>query len=84
MSEGGYVPEKQQASPEGAASKKESPSSCACVSDPFACLPNEMRPRPQPKKGELRKVHCPECGQEYWTNRDTDVCIPCGNSGSKG
>ena len=29
----------------------------------------------------LRKVKCPACGFEYWTNRDTDLCIDCEKKG---
>jgi hypothetical protein len=54
--------------------------SCSCIQDPFASLPSELRPRPEPKKGGLRKLACPQCNQEYWTNRDTDVCIQCERS----
>ncbi len=49
---------------------------CACNSDPFAGLPPEMRPHKDAMFG-LRKVVCPICGLNYWTNRDTDVCSDC-------
>jgi len=49
---------------------------CACNRDPFAGLPPEMRPRKDSMSG-LRKVVCPVCGLNYWTNRDTDVCSDC-------
>ena len=49
---------------------------CACNRDPFASLPPEMRPRKDVMSG-LRKVVCPVCGLNYWTNRDTDVCSDC-------
>ena len=49
---------------------------CACNADPFASLPPEMRPRTDVMSG-LRKVVCPVCGLNYWTNRDTDVCSGC-------
>jgi hypothetical protein len=55
-------------------------SSCPCVQDPFASLPSELRPRPQPNEGGLRQVTCPKCGQDYWTNRVTDNCIQCESS----
>jgi small redox-active disulfide protein 2 len=35
-----------------------------------------MRPRKDSMSG-LRKVICPVCGLNYWTNRDTDVCSDC-------
>ena len=54
---------------------------CRCVTDPFAGLPPEVRPRPQPKTGNLRQVTCPACGLKYWTNRSTDVCIDCQKKG---
>jgi len=54
---------------------------CSCNADPYADLPVELRPRPQPKQGGLRQVACPACGQEYWTNRKTDICIACERSG---
>jgi hypothetical protein len=54
--------------------------SCSCIQDPFASLPSELRPRLEPKKGGLRKLSCPQCNQEYWTNRDTDLCIQCERS----
>lgn len=49
---------------------------CSCVGDPFSALPPELRHRPQ-NKGSLRHVECPSCGKEYWTNRETDLCINC-------
>lgn len=49
---------------------------CACNRDPFASLPPELRPRKDAMSG-LRKVVCPVCGLNYWTNRDTDVCSEC-------
>jgi small redox-active disulfide protein 2 len=49
---------------------------CACSRDPFASLPPEMRPRKDSMSG-LRKVVCPMCGLNYWTNRSTDVCSKC-------
>lgn len=74
---------KQQQPTEDPVSRKGSSDSCSCISDPFASLPSELRPRPQPKKEGLRQVNCPGCGQEYWTNRETDGCIKCRNSGDK-
>jgi small redox-active disulfide protein 2 len=35
-----------------------------------------MRPHKDAMSG-LRKVACPVCGLNYWTNRDTDVCSDC-------
>ncbi|MFN3762681.1 MAG: hypothetical protein ACK4WK_05690 [Anaerolineae bacterium] len=55
---------------------EKSPVQCACVSDPFALLPPEMRPRSQ-KKSSLRKATCPGCGLVFWTNRETDYCMEC-------
>ena len=52
------------------------PAGCACSRDPFAGLPPEMRPRKDSMSG-LRKVVCPVCGLNYWTNRDTDMCSDC-------
>ena len=52
------------------------PAGCACSRDPFASLPPEMRPHKDAMSG-LRKVVCPVCGLNYWTNRDTDVCSDC-------
>lgn len=49
---------------------------CSCMTNPFAALPPEMRPKPQ-KKGLLRKTTCPGCGREFWTNRSTDFCFDC-------
>jgi len=28
-------------------------------------------------KGLLRKTVCMKCGKEFWTNRETDVCMDC-------
>ena len=53
---------------------------CSCIKNPFANLPPEMRPKLQ-KKSSLRKVTCPGCGREYWTNRSTDVCFDCEKKG---
>lgn len=54
---------------------------CSCVQDPFADLPSELRPKPVEKFGGLRKVTCPGCRLEYWTNRKTDLCIECEKKG---
>lgn len=62
--------------------KPGSPPLCRCVSDPFASLPPEMRPRPVSSLKGLRKVTCPGCGLEYWTNRSTDLCAKCEAQGS--
>jgi hypothetical protein len=50
------------------------------MKDGFAAVPPEMRPRPQ-KKSSLRKVTCPGCGLDYWTNRAGDVCMECEKKG---
>ncbi len=52
-----------------------------CCRDPHADLPAELRPRPPAKDDGLRRVTCPGCGLEYWTNRKTDVCALCENAG---
>lgn len=52
---------------------------CTCTRDPFGGIPAELRPRSR-KKSSLRKVTCPSCGKEYWTNRETeetDLCFDC-------
>ena len=56
---------------------------CSCVSDPYADLPPELRPKmpDSRKKGGIRKTTCPICGATYWTNRDTDVCLACEKKG---
>lgn len=59
------------------------PSLCACIQDPFAALPPELRPKAQPRMGGLRKVTCPGCGIAYWTNRATDLCVECEKKGLK-
>jgi hypothetical protein len=56
---------------------------CACVQDPFAALPPELRPKSKPTMGGLRKVTCPGCGLAYWTNRVTDLCVDCEKKGVK-
>ena len=53
---------------------------CSCIRNPFANLPPEMQPKLR-KKSSLRKVTCPGCGREYWTNRSTDVCFDCEKKG---
>ncbi len=57
-------------------SSKGPPGLCTCMSDGFADLPPELRPRTD-KKGSLREVTCPRCGLVYWTNRATDLCMEC-------
>jgi len=59
---------------------KGQPVQCTCMTDTFAALPPELRPRPR-KKSSLRKVTCPGCGLVYWTNRDTDLCMECEKKG---
>ncbi len=54
---------------------------CTCIQDPYADLPPELRPKPVQKIGGLRKVTCPACGKEYWTNRATDLCVACEKKG---
>lgn len=54
---------------------------CTCVTDPYASLPAELRPRPKETMGGLRKVTCPGCGLVYWTNRNTDLCVDCEKKG---
>lgn len=54
---------------------------CACVQDPFAALPPELRPKSQQNMGGMRKVTCPVCGLAYWTNRTIDLCMDCEKSG---
>ena len=53
---------------------------CSCVTDPFASLPPELRPRKN-TMGGLRKVTCPGCSLVYWTNRKTDLCTDCEKKG---
>lgn len=57
------------------------PPVCACVQDPFAALPPELRPKSPPRMGGLRQVTCPGCGKMYWTNRATDLCMDCEKNG---
>ena len=59
---------------------QDQPVQCACMTDAFAALPPELRPRPK-KKSSLRKVTCPGCGLVYWTNRETDLCMECEKKG---
>lgn len=54
---------------------------CTCTQDLFTDLPVELRPKPAPKTGGLRKVTCPGCNLVYWTNRVTDLCIECEKKG---
>ena len=56
---------------------------CSCVTDPFASLPPDLRPRPKNVMGGLRNVKCPGCGLIYWTNRDTDLCMQCEKKGAR-
>jgi hypothetical protein len=56
---------------------------CTCVQDPFAVLPPELRPHQRSWKDGLRKVTCPGCGFQYWTNCKTDLCIECEKKGVK-
>jgi len=58
------------------------PAKCTCVTDTFAALPPELRPRPR-RKSSLREVTCPGCGLVYWTNRPTDLCMGCEKRGAK-
>ncbi len=63
--------------------KQNPPPACTCIQDPYASLPPEMRPKPVQKIGNLRKVTCPVCGLNYWTNRKTDLCAACENKGAR-
>jgi hypothetical protein len=55
------------------------PEACSRLTDPFAAVPPELLPRER-KRGSLRKVGRPVCGKEYWTNRETDLCLDCERS----
>ena len=57
------------------------PADCTCIQDPYAALPPEMRPKPKSEMAGLRKVKCPGCGFQYWTNRNTDLCFECEKKG---
>lgn len=59
------------------------PADCACVRDPFADLPPELRSQTKPRMGNLRQVTCPGCGLKYWTDRSTDLCMDCEKKGIK-
>lgn len=61
-------------------SPKSPPKLCTCMGDGFADLPPELRPQEQ-KKSNLRQVTCPRCGLVYWTNRTTDLCMECEQTG---
>lgn len=61
--------------------KPNAPNPCNCAADPFAELPPELRPQPVKAMKGLRKVTCPGCGTEFWTNRPTDLCIDCERKG---
>ena len=50
---------------------------CNWVTDPFTELPPEARPPAKGRMGKLRRVTCPGCGLDYWTNRPTDLCKDC-------
>lgn len=54
---------------------------CSCVKDPFAALPPELRPRQRSWMDGFRKVTCPGCGSQFWTNRKTDLCVDCEKKG---
>jgi hypothetical protein len=56
---------------------------CNCFQDPFAALPPELRPRQRSGMEGFRKVACPGCGFQYWTNRETDLCVDCEKKGVK-
>jgi hypothetical protein len=56
---------------------EDKPGQCACFRDPFAAIPPEFRPRQRSWMDGLRKVTCPGCGLQYWTNRDSDDCSDC-------
>ena len=58
-------------------SNTDMPLPCTCNADPFAALPPEERPRGKPPMGHLRRVICPMCRLEYWTNRTADLCPAC-------
>ncbi|MEW6716738.1 MAG: hypothetical protein AB1345_04445 [Chloroflexota bacterium] len=62
--------------PDAAASKP----ACTCMKDPLTDLPSDS-PKPTQKTGGLRKVTCPGCGLDYWTNRKTDLCLACEKKG---
>ncbi len=57
---------------------------CTCMTEGFADLPPELRPRRTSRKSSLRKVACPGCGLVYWTNRPTDLCMDCEKKGRTG
>jgi hypothetical protein len=56
---------------------------CSCMTDPFTSLPPELRPRTKDVMSGLHNVNCPVCRFDYWTNRNTDICIDCEKKGVK-
>lgn len=56
---------------------------CTCIQDPFAGLPPELRPRQRSWMDGFRKVTCPGCGSQFWTNRKVDLCADCEKKGVK-
>lgn len=51
---------------------EKSKDSCACTQRLLDLM------RAGAKKNDLlRKVTCPKCGKDYWTNADNDVCFDC-------
>ncbi len=54
---------------------------CTCVKDLFSDLPPELRPHQRSWNDGFRKVTCPGCGLQYWTNRKTNLCVDCEEKG---
>jgi len=44
-------------------------------------VPPELRPRSKTWQSGLRKVACPGCGLEFWTNSEWDYCVACRRAG---
>lgn len=76
MSEGSKS-EKKEPKTKGAKPTEGQTPECTCIQDPFAALPPELRPRKRSWMSGLRKVTCPGCGAQFWTNRKTDLCADC-------
>ena len=62
-------------------SQNASPSGCDCVQDPFASLPPDLHPKNKTWKSSFRKVTCPGCELEFWTNMNDNFCFGCRKKG---
>jgi hypothetical protein len=48
-----------------------------CSQNPYDALPPTLQPKNKTWKTRFLQVTCPDCGLDYWTDREIDHCNEC-------